>query len=154
MRERHEGDKTCLDAFAQCMVETLSGCRAKLRSVRSGAKTCDAVVKVCAAWSTAAAASSQTPEASEAESVESTEEDEQVVEVGGEPDEVDAANQALLKTMALFGGEAPTSRTLAKKDSIVSVGSSAPTSPKTASVDAKLDIKADHPLHDPRGSHV
>jgi hypothetical protein len=53
--------------------------------------------------------------------------------------------------MALLGGEAPTlmRRTLAKKDSILSIGSSAPTSPKTASVDAMLDIKADHPLLTP-----
>ena len=165
LRDRHEGDKAGLNAFAQCMVETLSACRAKLRMVRSGAKTCDAVKKVCEAWTTTAGSSDSLEvqdldEASEAESVdtpdEPEEEDEEVVEVGDEPDEVDAANQALLKTMALFGGEAPTSmrRTLAKKDSIVSIGSSAPTSPKTASVDAKLDIKADHSLLTPGAIHI
>jgi hypothetical protein len=153
LRAMHEGDKAGLDAFAQCMVDTLSGCRAKLPMLRSGAKTCDAVVKVCEAWTTTAGSSSslEVQDLDEAVSSEAESGDAFVVGVGDQPDEVDEAKEALLKTMALFGGEAPTlmRRTLAKKDSILSIGSSAPTSPKTASVDAMLDIKADHPLLTP-----
>ena len=148
LRARHEGDRAGLDAFAQCMVETLQSCRGKLRMVRSGAKTCDALVNVCKAWP----ASSEEVESSDEvdEEVESSEEE--VLDVGDEPDEAEKAKQTLLKTMALFGG-APT-RTLAKQDSIVSIGSSAPSSPKTG-VEAKMDIKADHPLLTPcRGFRV
>jgi hypothetical protein len=153
LRAMHEGDKAGLDAFAQCMVETLSGCRAKIQMLRGGAKTCDAVVKVCEAWTTTAGSSSslEVRDLDEAVSSESESGDTLVVDVGDEPEEVDEAKEALLKTMAPFGGEAPTltPRTLAKKDSIVSIGSSAPASPKTAGVDAMLNTKADHPLLTP-----
>ena len=120
--------------------------------VRNGAKTCDAVVKVCKAWP----ATSGTDEEDDSEVDEVDEEvessEEEVLDVGDEPDEAEKAKQTLLKTMALWGG-APT-RTLGKQDSIVSIGSSAPSSPKTG-VEAKMDIKADHPLLTPcRGFRV
>ena len=154
LRNRHEGDRAGLDAFAQCMVETLQSCRGKLRMVRSGAKTCDAVVKVCKAWPATSGTADGEDDAEVDEVIDEEIEcsEEEVLEVGDEPDEAEKAKQTLLKTMALFGG-APT-RTLAKQDSIVSIGSSAPSSPKTG-VDAKMDIKADHPLLTPcRGFRV
>lgn len=153
LKAMHEGDRTGLDAFAQCMVDAMSGCRSKKRNMKSGAKTCEAVMKVCEAWPTTAGSSDslEVPDSDAAISSESESGDTPVVDVGDEPKEVDEAEKALLKTMALFGGQAPTlmPRTLAKKDSIVSIGSSAPASPKTASVDAMLNAKADHPLLTP-----
>jgi hypothetical protein len=99
LRAMHEGDKAGLDAFAQCMVDTLSGCRAKLPMLRSGAKTCDAVVKVCEAWTTTAGSSSslEVQDLDEAVSSEAESGDAFVVGVGDQPDEVDEAKEALLK---------------------------------------------------------
>ena len=160
LRAMHEGDKVGLDAFAQCMVETLSGCRLKNKMLRDGTKTCPAVVKVCEAWATTAGSSSSLGSQELDEVVSSEAESEDVVSVGDEPTEADAAKAALVNAMALFGtGAAPMQRSLAKEDSIVSIGSSQPTSPKTAGVDAMMDIKADHPLLTPgacmyRGSVV
>ena len=174
----YEGDRASLDAFAKCMVHTLSDIRAKLKMLRGGAKTCDAVVKVCEAWPSAGSSSSLLrPSAGSSSSLESPAlespalwldevvssepESEDVVSVGDEPTEADVAKAALVNAMALFGtGETPMQRSLAKEDSILSVGSSQPTSPKAADVeDAMLDIKADHPLLTPgafmyRGSVV
>ena len=152
LRKMFEGDKVGLDAFAQCMVETLSGCRNKLQSMRSGAKTCTAIVQVCEAWPTTAGSSSSlgSQDLAELVSSEADLESEDVVSVGDGPTEADAATAALANAMALFGkGAAPKQRSLAKEDSILSIGSSAPTSPKTAGVDAMLDMKADHPLLTP-----
>ena len=51
LKALYDGDTFLLDQFAQCMVETLKGCRIKLPMVRTGVKTCNAVMLVCAAWS-------------------------------------------------------------------------------------------------------
>ena len=83
--------------------------------------------------------------------VSSEPESEDVVSVGDEPTDAEAAKAALVNAMALFGtGAAPMQRSLAKEDSILSIGSSQPTSPEAAAVeDAMMEIKADHPLLTP-----
>jgi len=145
LRDMYEGDRAGLDAFAKCMVDTLSGCRAKLKNIRSGDRTHTAVVKICESWPTGSSSSAGLPEVAEVAS--SGEESESVVSVGEEPTEADAAKAALANAMALFGaGEAPMQRSLAKEDSIVSIGSSQPTSPKAAGDDAMIPLKADNPL--------
>ena len=165
LNDMYEGDRASLDAFAKCMVDTLSGIRAKLKQWRGGAKTCDAVVKVCEAWPSAGSSSSlerpsagsssalESPALQLDEVVSSEPESEDVVSVGDEPTEADVAKAALVNAMALFGtGEAPSpkQRSLAKEDSILSVGSSQPASPKAADVeDAMMGVKADHPLLTP-----
>ena len=152
LKDMYEGDRAGLDAFATCMVDTLSGCRAKLKMMRGGAKTCNAVVRVCEAWPSAGSSSSlESQGVADGEVVSSEPESEDVVSVSDGPTEAEAAKEALEKTMALFGtGAAPMERSLAKEDSILSIGSSQPTSPEPAAVkDEKLEIKADHPLLTP-----
>ena len=130
LRSMYEGDRYALEAFAKCMVDTLSGIRAKLKQWRGGAKTCDAVVKVCDAWHSAVSSSSllrpsagsssslESPALQLDEVVSSEPESEDVVSVGDEPTEADAAKAALVNARALFGtGEAPMQRSLAKEDS-------------------------------------
>ena len=153
LRGMYEGDRAGLDAFATCMVETLSGCRAKLKNFRSGAKTCNAVVRVCEAFPSAGSSSSleESQGLADCEVASSEPESEDVVSVGDEPTEAEAAKAALENAMALFGtGATPMQRSLAKEDSILSIGSSQPPTPEAAAVeDAQVEIKADHPLLTP-----
>ena len=157
LKAMYDGDTALLDAFAQAMVDALKGCRIKLPMLRTGVKTCNAVRKVCEAWSTTAGSSCSLEE-SEVQELEdwspAQDAESEVVAVGDEPDEANEAEEALVKTMALFPVAESQSnthpkksmrRTLAKKDSVLSIGSSEPTSPKTAIVDAMLDIKARPP---------
>jgi len=150
LKAMYDGDTALLDAFAQAMVDALKGCRIILPMLRTGVKTCNAVRKVCEAWTTTAGSSSslKKPEVQELEEWSPAQQADTEVVTVWDVDEADEAKEALVKTMALFPVATPKSmqRTLAKEDSILSIGSSEPTSPKTASVDAMLDIKARHPL--------
>jgi hypothetical protein len=155
LRDMYEGDRSGLHAFATCMVDTLRGCRAKLQMLRGGAKTCPAVLKICEAFPSAGSSSSleesQSQGLADCEVASSEPESEDVVSVGDEPTEAEAAKAALENAMALFGtGAAPMQRSLAKEDSILSIGSSQPPTPEAAAVeDAQVEIKADHPLLTP-----
>lgn len=136
-----EGDRASLNAFAGTLVDSLQFCRGKLKNLKNGSKTSDAVKRVCEAWGKA----SSSCEVLEPSHEQPEETDEELIAVGSdvEPDEKEQAKGLLLKSMAMWGP--PAARTLAKKDSIVSIGSSrsAPPSP-AAGVEAKLPAKAIH----------
>ena len=80
-------------------------------------------------------------------------ESEGVVSLDDEPTEADAAKAALANAVALFGTVAappPMQRSLGKHDSIVSIGSSEPATPKAAAEVAKTPLKADNPFLSPQ----
>ena len=153
VKSMYEGDKGTLDAFAQCMVDTLKDIRLKFRSMKTGEKTHAAVKGICEAWaSTAGTAEHEPPDPELAELFSSESESEGVVSLDDEPTEADAAKAALANAVALFGTVAappPMQRSLGKQDSIVSIGSSEPATPKAAAEVAKTPLKADNPFLPP-----
>lgn len=158
VKSMYEGDKGTLDAFAQCMVDTLKDIRLKFRSIKTGEKTPAAVKGICEAWASTAgsspsAAEHEPPDPELAELFSSESESEGVVSLDDEPTEADAAKAALANAVALFGTVAappPMQRSLGKHDSIVSIGSSEPATPKAAAEVAKTPLKADNPFLSPQ----
>lgn len=158
VKSMYEGDKGTLDAFAQCMVDTLKDIRLKFRSMKTGEKTHAAVKGICEAWASTAgsspsAAEHEPPDPELAELFSSESESEGVVSLDDEPTEADAAKAALANAVALFGTVAappPMQRCLGKQDSIVSIGSSEPATPKAAAEVAKTPLKADNPFLSPQ----
>ena len=104
LKALYDGDTFLLDAFAQCMVDALKGCRIKLPMLRTGVKTCNAVRKVCEAWTTTAGSSCslEESEVQELEGWSPAQQAESEVVTVWDVDEADKANEALVKTMALF----------------------------------------------------
>ena len=160
VKSMYEGDKGTLDAFAQCMVDTLKDIRLKFRSMKTGEKTHAAVKGICEAWASTAGSSPSAaeheppdPELAAHELFSSESESEGVVSLDDEPTEADAAKAALANAVALFGTVAappPMQRCLGKQDSIVSIGSSEPATPKAAAEVAKTPLKADNPFLSPQ----
>ena len=160
VKSMYEGDKGTLDAFAQCMVDTLKDIRLKFRSMKTGEKTHAAVKGICEAWASTAGSSPSAaeheppdPELAAHELFSSESESEGAVSLDDEPTEADAAKAALANAVALFGTVAappPMQRSLGKHDSIVSIGSSEPATPKAAAEVAKTPLKADNPFLSPQ----
>jgi hypothetical protein len=150
LKAMYDGDTALLDAFAQAMVDALKGCRIKLPMLRTGVKTCNAVRKVCEAWTTTAGSSCslEESEVQELEGWSPAQQAESEVVTVWDVDEAAKAKEALVKTMALFPVATPElmQRKIGQRRFYLSNGSSEPTSPKTTSEDAMLDIKARHPL--------
>jgi hypothetical protein len=152
LKAMYDGDTALLDAFAQAMVDALKGCRIKLPMLRTGVKTCNAVRKVCEAWSTTAGSSCslEESEVQELEGWSPAQQAESEVVTVWDVDEADEAKEALVKTMALFPVATPKKpwwfSNLGKSRQQLWMQFLQPTPPKTAIVDAMLDIKARHPL--------
>jgi len=165
LKEHYESDPRTLDQFAQCMTNTLRDCNRSKRHVTTGDKTSTAVMKIINAFPAASASSKGgacpqqhlptsassscglatkpgTILCSESES-DSTELEAALEMVAAEEAEAESAKAALEQAKRLFG-PAPEERSLAKKDSIVSVGSSEPGSPKAAG-EEKQALKARAP---------
>ena len=136
LKNQYEGDATVIQSFANCLHESLNYCRKKRRSIRSGTKTRPAVLRICkAAYPHGAPASSDdtpplegTPQFedlfgnSDVECLESSADE-------GKPNETAEADLAQAKRMF---GPPGSPKVLAKRDSAVSIGSSAPGSPQAA----------------------
>ena len=120
--------------------------------VRTGVKTCNAVRKVCEAWSTTvrSSCSLEEPEVQELEEWSPAQQAESEVVTVWDVDEADEAKEALVKTMAFFPVATPKKPrwywNLGKSRQQLWMQFLQPTPPKTAIVDAMLDIKARHPL--------
>jgi hypothetical protein len=151
LKKHFEGDRPTLNAFAKCVADVLSSCKGKARHIRSGQKTCGAVLQIIEAYKSsdcAAASSSQASNSQVGSQVESqvddvedsaseAESDDDAISVDGCADDVpsaaDEANAALAKAKEIFRPRtAEEKRTLARHDSAVSVKSSEPPSPKEA----------------------
>ncbi len=151
LQDHFEGDLKLLRDFSAQMADALSHCKKSMKSVSSGSKTGQGVLRVQRAF--AKALSTTTSPASEAPTLHtqgsrSFSEPESPLEVNsetseGEPDQ-GSAETALEQARKLFGGPAG-KKTLARHDSAVSVKSSEACSPKGAVQEQKQKVDLGQP---------